>query len=128
MEAPNPDAPRIATEARQVAQAIEQRLKKLEAAGYDATDVRARTLSLAREHKRMGQNWDSAAQWYLAIAAMNAALDDQRLQPALTEVANALRFPAGSGHSYDSPRDFQPRGKVEQAFGDLVKELEKAKK
>jgi hypothetical protein len=72
-------------------------------------------------------DWDHAVQTYLAIAALDQALEavDRETSPlpreSVQNLRDALKFPAANGVEFDSPRDFTPA-----RFRDALKKVRDA--
>jgi hypothetical protein len=128
MEKPRPDRPVVATKASEVAKRLDARLREL----HDVSGplpVAALFLPMVNEDRqRTASDWDSATQFYLALAAHHHAWRDMHdprnprslvLKSALDRTAKRLHFPSG----FDSPRSWEPesiraRLKTYQQLGD----------
>src|SRR5262249_3779265 len=115
LQKPSPDPTRVASQAR----AASAELSRLRENVNNVHFSRAALVSLFNSINRNYQehpapNWDTAAQVYVALAAVYNAMaetsggrGDARLKEALQERAKRLEYPKG----YDSPRGFEPTRK-----------------
>jgi Cytochrome c554 and c-prime len=101
MSQPLPDQETAAKAARAAAQALRPQLQRIEQTKrLDARQLRGWFDTLDREKQSLGGNWDSAAQCYLALAAIHNGLTDldpkeksAALRERLRKMAAELRFP-----------------------------------
>jgi hypothetical protein len=104
MSRPLPDRPRVATEARTAARALTERLNELDRSPtFDAGTVQRQFDDLWKEHRKFDGDWDSAAQCYLALAALYNGLTD--LDPERRDAAVRERLKA-MAKQVRSPADF----------------------
>jgi hypothetical protein len=115
-----PDRKEAADKAKKVSDALDQWSKNLDNKKLDAKSVTFLLAALAedKEEKLSEQNWDNAAQLYLAIAAMHNALGDldpkykqnSSFKPTVRHLGDTLRsaFLNPPSMQYDSPHNFKP--------------------
>jgi hypothetical protein len=114
MRKPSPDKDLVAVEAQKAVRQINGvLLKKLSSVRPDATSLAlAYRRNLANVKLAVTQgNWDSAAQLYLALAALEAERHDPQINAVIHELFQNLAFPAGkeADEQHDSPKDYQPK-------------------
>ncbi len=113
MNKPLPDRTTVQTEARKLAQLLDQHLKALADARPASITALRRTFDriAASRQPDLEETWDGATQRYLALASLYQAMGDidpaqqnARQREGLRALAKALRYPPG----YDSPGSFNP--------------------
>jgi hypothetical protein len=113
-----PDRGTIADQARSLARDLEPWVRKVARAEHaDGPSLTKLFGAISREGKLAEDNWDGAAQVYLALAALYHAQGDLGLRPGITRytkhleiMRNQLEFPE-SPVKYDSPEEgtYRPR-------------------
>jgi hypothetical protein len=106
MATPYPDRQGVARLAQQAAGPLNTWLAQIDRAAYDQATVNRLMKGLAGDHRLAAEGWDGAAQFYLAVAALNQAYPNDQVRQATQAMSNALAFPAGQ----DSPKGVQPAG------------------
>jgi len=112
MSQPLPDQEQTATAARAAAQGLRPQLQRIEQTRLlDAKLLQDWFNALDKDKESLGGNWDSAAQYYLALAAIHNGITDldpsQRsaaVRDRLRQMAAELSFPK----NVDSPRSSPP--------------------
>jgi hypothetical protein len=106
---------------------IEKDLVRLAKAGYGKETLRPFLTSLAdADQVLFAAGWDSSAQTYNALAALNESYKDKQIGSALELFLKQLAFPSsGRSERYDSPKEFAPlrRGKPLSDLDKILLEL-----
>ena len=125
MTHPSPDRARVAALAREAGALLSQWTEHARGKNLDAARVGALSRRLVRDHRLAEADWQSVAQLYLALAALQQAREEGGEKPAqaraareaLRRLAEKLAFPAGS----QSPRDLRRDEAFKASLRDLLK-------
>src|SRR5262249_44991025 len=113
MRTPYPVKAVVAEEATAAANQMRKLANKLGAMPLDARSLAAAYLKDSKDGwvAALEENWDSAAQLYLALAALSDGKNDQPVDFAVQKLLEKLAFPPGRevDQKYESPRDYQPK-------------------
>jgi hypothetical protein len=108
MRKPLPDRRKVAEEARQTARQLASTLAGAGQRTLQPAQLRQAIREVVRQN---ADTWDSAAQLYLALAALHQGLGDlspQRGNPAMRSALQGLSEPLFFPRGFDSPRRFRP--------------------
>ena len=127
MRKPEPDRTEVGALARQAAEELNAQLPILSARRYDDPAwLQSQLKRLAGRHDLASCSWDSAAQLYLALAAVYQAEATQvsgfgegPIRGSLTEMRRLLRFPQGPDVRRDSPEERQVPRRQQQLLRTL---------
>lgn len=125
MQKPRPDRGAVQQQAADVARQLERCAEQLDQGSYEQEALRRALLDLTRAGEKDAEDWDSATQYYLGIAAVNGSYHDLGIQPVLNRMAALLAFPplaTKPPSRYDSPKDFGP-SPFEKDLSELFKKL-----